>query len=478
MPLAQEQVQVQALNKIIKFPIIKKFWDYLSGTTARINFLYGGASSGKSHSMGQFFVQKFFEEEHNKQFLVVRKTLPALRITAYKLVIDLIEQYGIPKRLNKSEMLLQFNGNEMRFKSLDDPEKIKSFNVNYIWAEELTDFTLKDFRRLLMILRAPNEKQNQLFATFNPIDAFHWINTKFMSKSHDKNILDILHSTYIDNPFNTQEYIQELEALKDEDEQYYFVYTKGKWGIRKNIIYNNWETISFQAFPSYDNCDFTIYGMDFGFTNPSAITEIRFKDGIIYERELLYEAGLTNPELITKAEILIPDKLAYIYADSAEPARIKEFKRKGFQNIRPAKKGKGSVAIGIDFVKRHKQYIASTSTNLIDEKRAYKYKEDSNGKVLEIPVEWLDHLMDAERMAIYTHLVKMGAKKGGAYFRRLAIQKKNLRDEKSNKDSSSGLEEETKPITKLLKEEKKKDIILTPRTNRAAKQGGVFYRGR
>jgi len=73
----------------------------------------------------------FFEEEHDKQFLVVCKTFPALRITAYKLIIDLIDQYGLPKRHNKSEALLKFNGNEMRFRSLDDPEKIKSFNVNY-----------------------------------------------------------------------------------------------------------------------------------------------------------------------------------------------------------------------------------------------------------------------------------------------------------------------------------------------------------
>ena len=451
-------------------PMIGKFYRFLSTTQARINFVYGGASSGKSHSMGQFFVKKFFEEEHNKQFLVIRKTLPSLRITAYKLIIDLISEYGLPFNLNKSEMLLTFNGNEMYFKSLDDPEKIKSFNVNYIWAEELTDFTLQDFRRLLMILRAANDKPNQLFGTFNPIDAFHWINTKFMVISDGKRV-NSLHSTYLDNPFNTQDYIDELEALKDEDEQYYLVYNKGEWGIRKNIIYTNWDTIPFEQFPNYDTCDFTIYGIDFGFTNPSAIVEIRFKDGIIYEREMLYERGLTNPQLIEKAKGLILDPYAYIYADSAEPARVKEFK-KDFQNIKGAKKGGGSVSIGIDFVKRHRQHISSDSINLINEKRAYKYKEDNNENILEAPVAWLDHLMDAERMAIYSHLVKMGVKKGSVYWRNLHIQKK---------EPEELTEEKTKNIieTPLEKVEKEnKPIILTPRTNKLARRGGVFFRNK
>ena len=447
-------------------PIIGKFWRFLSQTQARINFIYGSASSGKSVSMGQFFVKKFFEEEEGKQFLVIRKTLPSLRITAYKLIIDLINQYGLPKNLNKSEMLLTFNNNEMRFKSLDDPEKIKSFNVNYIWAEELTDFTLKDFRRLLMILRAANNKPNQLFGTFNPIDAFHWINTKFMSKVDGKRIA-ALHSTWRDNPFNTQAYIDELLSLEEEDLQQFLIYSEGEWGIRKNIIYNNWDIIPFEKFPDYDNCDFIIYGLDFGFTNPSALVEVRFKDGIIFERELLYQTGLTNPQLIEKVKEVIPDKHAYIYADSAEPARIKEFKRQGFQNISGAKKGGGSVGIGIDFVKRHRQHISKNSIHLIDEKRAYKYKEDNNENVLEDPIAWFDHLMDAERMAIYTHLVKMGIKKGSIYFG-------NLHTKKQVPEKI----EEKIPEKIIEKPKEKQPIILTPRTNKSAKRGGVFFGGR
>lgn len=450
-------------NISTKAQFIGKFYNFLNTTQARINFIYGGASSGKSHSVAQFFLKKFYEDEKDKEFLIIRKTLPALRITAYKVILDLIYQYKLPRNLNKSEMLLTYNGNEMRFKSLDDPEKIKSFNVNYIWAEELTEFTLEDFRRLLLILRAPNDKPNQIFGTFNPIDAYHWINTKFLSRGTKKNMLS-LHSTYKDNPFNTEEYINELLDLKGEDDYSYSVYAEGKWGVRKNIIYTDWETIGFEKFPSIESCDFVIYGIDFGFNNPSAITEIRSKDRVLWERELLYETHLTNPMLIEKAKELIPNRLFDIYADSAEPDRIKEFKGAGFKNIRGAKKGEKSVITGIDFVKRHKTYISTDSVNLINEKRAYKYKEDTiSGKVLEEPVKWMDHLMDAERMAIYSHLSRMGVKKGSVYFK--GIKKQPVK--------------KTDMEDKDIETEKKELVILSQRTvtNGQNRKGKVYFSG-
>jgi len=127
---------------------------------------------------------------------------------------------------------------------------------------------------------------------------------------------------------------------------------------------------------------------------------VGIKDWEIYLRELLYQTHLTNEDLIEKLKELIPDKNRYTYADSAEPARIEEIARAGF-NIHPADK---SVKDGIDFVKRQKLHILKRSVNLIKEIGGYKYKEDKDGNVLEEPVKFRDHLMDAMRMAIYTHL--------------------------------------------------------------------------
>ena len=84
----------------------KKIFLFLERTKKRINAVYGGAGSGKSWTIAQFLLLRKLYGESDKQILVIRKTLPSLRITTYKLVLDLLEEYKLPYRLNKSEMTI------------------------------------------------------------------------------------------------------------------------------------------------------------------------------------------------------------------------------------------------------------------------------------------------------------------------------------------------------------------------------------
>ena len=88
-----------------------------------------------------------------------------------------------------------------------------------------------------------------------------------------------------------------------------------------------------------------------------------------------------------------------MYADSAEPARIEEIGGAGF-DVHPADK---SVKDGILYCKRLKFYTTAESVHLNEEKRTYKWKSDRNGNILDEPVKFKDHLMDAKRYALYTH---------------------------------------------------------------------------
>ena len=374
----------------------KKIFLFLENTKKRINAIFGGAGSGKSYTIAQFLLLRKLYKEKDKRILVVRKTLPALRITAYQLVLDLLAEYQLPHQLNKTEMTISVGNSKMLFKSLDDPEKIKSYEGNYVWIEEATEVSHKDFMQLNLRLRRRTEGLNQMFLSFNPIDQFHWLNENLLGK--ERSDLADNWTTYKDNPFLDPTYIDELEHLKDEDENYYRIYTLGKWGVLRNIIYSNYEIID--KWP--DSLDETIYGLDFGFNNPTVLLEIGIKDQKYYERELLYESGLTGKDLLEKLDDLIADRTTELYADSEAADRIVEIAREGY-NIHKSRKGKGSVKDGIDFVKRHRTYILRDSTNLINEKRNYKYKEDKDGHVLEEPVKFRDHAVDAERYAIYTH---------------------------------------------------------------------------
>jgi phage terminase large subunit len=318
----------------------------------------------------------------------MRKTFPALRKTAYPLILSILTELQIPYHHDKGRHILTFrNGSQIHFSSLDDPEKIKSFNTDYIWMEEATDFTIDDFRILDLRCRLPNAPLNQIFLTFNPIDEFHWVNEELLNKR----AIDCAahHSTYLDNPTLPKSFIDTLEGLREQDENYYRIYTLGLFGRLEDLIYRNWVVVD--RLPRYR---YDCYGLDFGFTNPAALVGIVLFQGNVYAQELLYMTNLTNPELIAQLKKVIPNH-APIYADPEDPKAIKEISGAGF----PIYKADNDVRDGIKRVKQRPLMITNNSQNLIAEIRAYKWRKDKQGRTLEDPVKFRDHSLDALRYA-------------------------------------------------------------------------------
>ena len=197
----------------------------------------------------------------------------------------------------------------------------------------------------------------------------------------------------------SEETVKEIEKLKEVDTNLWNVFGLGLRGSSTASIYPNWDYID-----SLPRKGSIVYGLDFGFNNPTALVECELYEGAIYSNELLYQSGLTNTDLIAKLKTLISNKNAYLYADSAEPDRIQEIKRAGF-NVHPAFK---DVKDGIDIIKRHRLFITKNSLNLIKETKSYKWKQNTQGNALEEPVKYLDHLKDAERYAVASYYKSLG----------------------------------------------------------------------
>lgn len=374
----------------MKVKTIGKIYDWLEFSGARINVIYGGAGSGKSYTIAQFLLFEKFLNERNKRILVSRKTNPSLKDSAYLLFLDLLNEYGIPYQHNKAEQNVSFNGNRLVFRSMDNPEKIKSSEYNYIWLEEATDFSVDDFRQVALRLRRATDTENRLYLSFNPISTMNWVYKTFFEKQYPNSAK--LKTTYQDNPFLPDDYVNSLVGLKGQDENYYLIYALGEFGVLKNLIYN---------FPVVDTIpahfDEIFWGLDFGFNNPSALVKVGLYDDVYYVIGEVYRRGLTNSDLVD----ILNEKVAKgesIYADSAEPARIEEIAREGFR-VYPAKK---SVRDGIDFLKSQTVKVYQQCVNVLKESQTYKWKEDKNGNVLDEPVKFNDHAMDAIRYAIYS----------------------------------------------------------------------------
>jgi phage terminase large subunit len=384
-----------------------KFSKYV-GNRSRYMLWKGGAGSGKSHGAAQLNLFRILDEPVNHRILLVRKVHRTIRQSQFQLISDKISGWGMSSLfdINKTDMTFTYrpNGNQFLSAGLDDVEKIKSIErITSIWIEEATEVEEKEFDQLDMRLRGELGTYKQILLTFNPIDANHWIKRRFFDSNLEDCVID--ESTAWQNPWIDRQYLRVLDNLKNQDRVLYEIYALGKWGILEGLIYHNWQTC--KEWP--ESFDETIYGLDFGFNNPTALLEINYKDNNIYERELLYKDGLTNADLIAILPSLIPNKKRYIFADCAEPARIEEMRRAGW-NVWESDK---SVKDGIDACKRVQIFVHPESQNDVKELGGYKWKEDKNGNAIDEPVKWMDHLQDARRYAHYTYIKKFSGNWSG-----------------------------------------------------------------
>ncbi|MBR4508937.1 MAG: PBSX family phage terminase large subunit [Elusimicrobiaceae bacterium] len=388
------------MSNLLKIKVSKVFSQTIKAKS-KIVLNIGGARSGKSYAMAQLLIMKALNYP-GLNIGIARKTMPALKMTARRLVLDLLKQYGLyqTSAFNKTENYYQLNKSRLQFFSLDDPEKIKSTEFNYLWLEEATDFTYQDYLVLLTRLSAPTKEylKNQIFLTLNPTDINCWI-AKYLLNQKD---VCLIKSTYKDNKFLSKDYIETLLSLKDYNKQAYKIFALGEWGSSETLIYTNWQMAE-QAPNSYDEI---FWGLDFGFNNPTALVKIFVKDKIYFIEEKLYKTHLTNTLLIEELKTIIPEqeRSQIIYADSAEPDRIAEISSAGF-NIKPALK---SVLDGIMFVKSCALNIIKVSPNLIKEIQSYSWKTTLNGQLTEDPIKYNDHALDALRYGLYTHKTHQG----------------------------------------------------------------------
>lgn len=361
----------------------------------RYLLLYGGAGSGKSVFCSQKLLVRMLTETGHR-FLIVRKVARTLRNSVFSLIRDTISQWNMTSlfKINKSDMEITCaNGNSIIFAGLDDVEKLKSIaGITGVWVEEASELSQSDFQQLDLRLRGRTDHYKQILISFNPISELNWLKGYFFDFKKDS--CTILKTTYQDNQFIDADYRRVLEELKDQDYNYYRIYALGEWGILGNLVYNNWMVEEIPA--DLNRYKAVYYGMDFGFNDPSVCLAIGIKDQEIYVFDEIHRTKLTNTEWIEQVKQSVSLD-ASIIADSAEPDRIQEFYQAGYKGIVPANKKKHSIKAGIDFLRSIKIYIAPHCTHTIKEIQAYSYREDKDGHVLDEPMPFNDHCMDALR---------------------------------------------------------------------------------
>jgi len=369
-----------------------KVFNHLIKSDKRIIVEQGGTRSGKTYNILLWLIFYYTERNTAKTITICRKSFPSLRASVMRDFFDILRNHDLyrEEHHNKSSHEYHLNGNLVEFISLDQPQKIRGRKRNLLYINEANELFYEDWQQLIF------RTDGRIILDYNPSESFHWIYDRVIPRED----CDFYQTTYRDNPFLDEQIKNEIERLKETDEDYWRIYGLGERGMSRATIFQ------FGTSEIPQEAKLISYGLDFGYTNdPSALVAVYTHGDNLYLDELLYRTGMTNRDLHNHLQSLGLDRRDEIFADSAEPKSIEELHRFGW-NIKPTAKGQDSINAGIDILKRHKIFATSRSNNLIKELQNYKWTEDKNGNLLNKPIDVMNHALDASRYAVYNKLSK------------------------------------------------------------------------
>ena len=386
----------------------------------RYRVLKGSAGSGKSVNIAQDYILKLSDNRYKgANLLVVRKvdesnrdsTFAELNAAIHAIFGSAASTYW---QVNQTTLRLTCltTGNSIIFRGMANPkqrEKVKSITftrgkLTWIWCEEATELDEQDVEILDDRLRGRLGNDNlyyQLTLTFNPVSKAHWIKRKYFDYHDDETFTH--HSTYLTNLFVDDGYRKRMERRKILDPEGYQIYGLGEWGETGGLILSRYvvEPIN----PDYGYYDKVLLSQDFGFNHANAILKVGFKDvattgGDLYIFDELYGFEKDTADWITIANKQNLDKSLLMWCDSAEPDRIKMWRKAGYK-AKGVCKNASSVTAQIDILKRLTIHINPSCKNTIKEIQAWKWKKDrTSGLYLDQPVEVMDDAMAALRYSI------------------------------------------------------------------------------
>lgn len=212
------------------------------------------------------------------------------------------------------------------------------------------------------------------------------------------------HATSYDNEHNDPLEIERIKNEIPEDrfaQEYMADFRRLEGLVYKEFIRDRHiiQTIPDREFVEY------VAGVDFGFTNPTAVIHIkRDRDENYYVIQEWYKTGRTDEQV---GDYIRSCNFNNVYPDPESPSAIEVLIQKGVSVIEVVK-NKDSIKNGIDQVRsllrQNKLFIHSSCENLIAEFETYRYpdkQEDKNEQ--ENPIKEHDHALDALRYALTTN---------------------------------------------------------------------------
>lgn len=285
------------------------------------------------------------------------------------------------------EAIETLRGQSFDFIVLDEVASMRNFWVG--WNEVLSP-TLIDRKGSCMFISTP-KGFNHFYDLYN-------------MQEKDKDY-ESFHFTTYDNPNIPVEEIEREKLSKPENtfaQEYLGSFRKSEGLVYKEFR-RDMHVYTDESEKQPTNIIRYMAGIDFGFTNPTAIIACRKgHDNDYWIVGEWYKTQKTDEQI---ADVVASYRFDEVYPDPESPSAIAELEKRDVY-CKEVVKNKDSIKNGINRVRalflQNKIHIHSSCSNLINELESYSYPESKIGKNEdENPIKENDHALDALRYMLY-----------------------------------------------------------------------------
>jgi hypothetical protein len=296
-------------------------------------------------------------------------------------------------------------------RSMDDPLSPEGITADWAWADEAGKYKLLAWT----VLRSRvSLARGQVLLTTTPYD-MGWLYQEFYKPWMEKTDPDytVVSWASIDNPYFPKEvYESEKRRLKPAEFKRRY---EGVFSRMQGLVYEIKPYYIIDEFPQ--RSDIVIGGVDWGWTNPAALSVVKIYDGKYYIIDEWYEVGKTTGQII-EAAISLQNKWGVNrwYADSANPEKIAEANQDTGLVVHPYEKKKDSITAGVSAINQlmldNRFYVHRGLKHHFSEYESYQYPPEGDDGLIrkDEPMPFNNHLMDADRYAVMGYQPAMRAR--------------------------------------------------------------------